>query len=96
MKAIYDYMKKNEIKSVQEILSSNTVQSRFLKKIEEIRGSIWEVFVKKGWSSDDYYDERDELIMAALNEKVSNEETIDAFYDSVKEYNNQEISVKKK
>lgn len=96
MKAIYDYMKKNEIKSVQEILSSNTVQSRFLKKIEEIRGSIWEIFVKKGWSSDDYYDERDELIMAALNEKVSNEETIDAFYDSVKEYNNQEISVKKK
>ena len=96
MKAIYDYMKKNKIKSVQEILSSNTIQSRFLKKIEEIRASIWEIFVKNGWSSDNYYDERYELIMNVLNEKVSDEKAIDAFYDSINDYNNEEISVKKK
>lgn len=96
MKAIYDYMKKNKIKSVQEILSSNTIQSRFLKKIEELRASIWEIFVKNGWSSDNYYDERCELIMNVLNEKVSDEKAIDAFYDSINDYNNEEISVKKK
>ena len=96
MKAIYDYMKKNKIKSVQEILSSNTIQSRFLKKIEEIRASIWEIFVKNGWRSDNYYDERYELIMNVLNEKVSDEKAIDAFYDSINDYNNEEISVKKK
>ena len=89
-------MKKNKIKSVQEILSSNTIQSRFLKKIEEIRASIWEIFVKNGWSSDNYYDERYELIMNVLNEKVSDEKAIDAFYDSINDYNNEEISVKKK
>lgn len=96
MKAIYDYMKKNKIKSVQEILSSNTIQSRFLKKIEELRASIWEIFVKNGWSNDNYYDERCELIMNVLNEKVSDEKAIDAFYDSINDYNNEEISVKKK
>ena len=87
MKSIYDYMKKNDINSVQEILTSNTKESNFLKRIEDIRTSIWEIFVKNGWSSDNYYDYREEKISEVINSDMNNSDVIDEFYKKLKNNN---------
>lgn len=84
MKSISDYMKKNNITSIQEILTSNTKESQFLKEIEDIRASIWEIFVKNGWSSDDYYDYREEKISEVMNFDINNSDVIDEFYKNIK------------
>ena len=84
MKSIYDYMKKNNITSIQEILTSNTKESQFLKEIEDIRASIWEIFVKNGWSSDNYYDYREEKISEVMNFDINNSDVIDEFYKNIK------------
>lgn len=87
MKSIYDYMKKNDINSVQKILTSNTKESNFLKRIEEIRASIWEVFVKNDWASEDYYDDREEKIAEVINSDMNDLNVIDEFYKKLKNNN---------
>ena len=87
MKSIYDYMKKNDINSVQKILISNTKESNFLKRIEEIRASIWEVFVKNDWASEDYYDDREEKIAEVINSDMNDLNVIDEFYKKLKNNN---------
>lgn len=84
MKSISDYMKKNNITSIQEILTLNTKESQFLKEIEDIRASIWEIFVKNGWSSDNYYDYREEKISEVMNFDINNSDVIDEFYKNIK------------
>ena len=92
MKSIYDYMKKNNIPSIQKILTSNTKESQFLKAIEDIRASIWETFVKNGWSSDNYYDYREEKISEVMNFDMNNSDVIDEFYKGI---NKKNLKVKK-
>ena len=87
MKSIYDYMKKNDINSVQEILTNNTKESNFLKRIEEIRASIWGIFVKNDWASEDYWDDREEKIAEVINSDRNDPNVIDEFYKKVKNNN---------
>lgn len=87
MKSIYDYMKKNDINSVQEILTNNTKESNFLKRIEEIRASIWEIFVKNDWASEDYWDDREEKIAEVINSDMNDLNVIDEFYKKLKNNN---------
>ena len=84
MLAIDKHIKSNNIDSVQTILSEDTVQSRFLNKIEDIRGSIWQVFLDNEWSSDEYYDDREERIAAAINYQGNKDEAVDIFYANLK------------
>jgi len=87
MKSIYDYMKKNDINSVQEILTNNTKESNFLKRIEEIRASIWGIFVKNDWASEDYWDDREEKIAEVINSDMNDLNVIDEFYKKLKNNN---------
>lgn len=83
MKAIYDYVVNNNFNSVQEILKDNIKQSKFLKNIEKIRENIWQIFLDNKWSSDDYYDNREERIAAAINYQGKVEDSIDSFYSNL-------------
>ncbi len=84
MKAISDYMEENNISSVHTILDTDTQQSRFLKEIEKIRGSIWQVFISNGWSNDDYYDEREKRIATVIGYQNAESDSIDVFYSNLK------------
>lgn len=84
MSAISDYIEKNNLSSVQTILATDTPQSRFLKEIEKIRGSIWEVFTSNKWSSDDYYDDREKRIASAIGYQGDPADAIDVFYSNLK------------
>lgn len=84
MRATYDYIAENNLSSVQTVLATDTPQSRFLKKIEEIRGSIWQVFTDNKWSSDEYYDDREERIAKAINYQENPDDSIDVFYSNLK------------
>lgn len=83
MRAIYDYMKTNNVNSVQQLLQAESIQSEFLKKIEKIRASIWEIFVKAGWSDDDYYDYREKKIASVIEKSENIDDVIDAFYNDL-------------
>lgn len=84
MRAIYDYIEQNSLSSVQTLLTTDTPQSRFLKKIEGIRGSIWQVFTDNEWSSDEYYDNREERIAKAIGYDGDPDDSIDVFYSNLK------------
>lgn len=88
MRAIYDYIKINNINSVQQLLNTNSIQGNFLRRIESIRASIWEIFVKNGWSNDDYYDYREEKISSVVGKAKNSNDAIDKFYNGldVREY----------
>lgn len=84
MRAIYNHIAENNLSSVQMVLTTDTLQSRFLKKIEGIRGSIWQVFIDNEWSSDEYYDDREERIAKAINYQEDPDDSIDVFYSKLK------------
>lgn len=84
MRATYDYINENKTSSVQTLLTTDTPQSRFLKKVEEIRGSIWQVFTDNEWSSDEYYDDREERIAKAIGYDGDPDDSIDIFYSELK------------
>lgn len=83
MYAIYDYIKTNNISSVQQLLSTESKQGNFLRRIESIRASIWEMFVKNGWSDDDYYDNREEKIASVIDNDDALDDVIDKFYSDL-------------
>lgn len=87
MKGIYEYIKANNITSVNDLLKQNNIQSKFLSKIEKIRESIWGTFVKNGWSNDDYFDNRENNIAYALNLNDSDEDVVDKFYENIDIHN---------
>lgn len=87
MKGIYEYIKANNISSVNDLLKQNNIQSKFLSKIEKIRESIWGTFVKNGWSNDDYFDNRENNIAYALNLNDSDEDVVDKFYENIDIHN---------
>ncbi len=84
MKSIYDYINNNGISTVQELLLLDSKQSKFLKKIAKIRETIWGEFVKKGWSSDEYYDDRDEKIASVIGYDGDVDNAVDEFYKNLK------------
>lgn len=83
MRAIYDYIKINNISSVQQLLNTNSIQGNFLRRIESVRASIWEIFVKNGWSSDDYYNYREEKISSVVGKAKNSNDAIDKFYNDL-------------
>lgn len=83
MMAIYDYIKANNINSIQQLLNTENIQGKFLRKIESIRASIWEIFVKNGWSDDDYYDYREEKIASVIGKTETVDDAIDEFYNNL-------------
>ena len=77
------YIKINNISSVQQLLNTNSIQGNFLRRIESVRASIWEIFVKNGWSSDDYYDYREEKISSVVGKAKNSNDAIDKFYNDL-------------
>lgn len=84
MKAIYNFIEQNNLLTVQTLLTKDTPQSRFLKKIEKIRGSIWQTFIDNKWSNDEYYDNRDERITKVIGYDGNSDDSIDTFYLNLK------------
>ena len=83
MKEINNFMKNNNISSIEDVMKEGSIQKVFLSNIEKIRESIWGIYVKNGWSSDEYFDNREEILGKSINENPEDDEVIDKFYEKV-------------
>ena len=61
-------------------------QKEFLFNIEKIRESIWGIYVKNKWSSDEYFDNREVILASSINGNPEDDKIIDEFYEKVSLY----------
>lgn len=86
MKEINKFMDKNNISSIDNIMVEGSKQKTFLSNIEKIRESIWGIYVNNGWSSDEYFDNREEILGESIDENPEDEDIVDKFYEKVLAY----------
>lgn len=86
MKEINNFMKETNNFYVENVMKKGNKQKEFLFNIEKIRESIWGIYVKNKWSSDEYFDNREVILASSINGNPEDDKIIDEFYEKVSLY----------